>query len=100
MILEETPVRRSPRMRGKISKESTSSKPFTKESLVQIVLDNSSPHPGTTNIPKNPNEECRIEVNENQNDTPTGQPSTSSSKDEIVLEQVYPNTTLVLHKST
>ena len=71
MIQEENPIRRSPRMRGQVSKESTSSKPSTKESPVQIVLDNSPPHPKTTNIPKNPNEECRVEVNKNQNDFPT-----------------------------
>ena len=65
MIPEETPIRRSPRMRGQISKESTSSKPSTKEYLVQIVPDHSPPHPKITNIPKNPNEECRVEVNKN-----------------------------------
>ena len=52
------------------------------------------------NIPKNLNEECRDEVNENPNDTSAGQPSTSSSKDEIVSEQFYPNTNLVPYKST
>ena len=87
-------------MRGKFSKEFTSSKPSTKESLVKIVLDNSPPHPETTNILENPNEECRVEVNENPNDTLVGQPSTSSSKDEVVPKKVYPNTALVPYKST
>ena len=64
MILKETPIR-SHRMRGQISKESTSSKPSTKEFPVQIVSDNSPSHPKITNIPKNPNEECRVEVNKN-----------------------------------
>ena len=49
VISKETLMRRIPRMRGQISKvvvesQSTSSKPFTKESLVQIVLDDSLPH--------------------------------------------------------
>ena len=61
MIPKETPVGRSPRMRGQVSKESTSSKLFTKESLVQIVSNNSPPHTKTANIPKKPNEECRVE---------------------------------------
>jgi len=100
MILEETCVRRSPRMRGKISKESTSSKPSTEESPVQIEANHSPPHPKITNIPKNPNEECRFEVNKNQNDTSIGQLGTSSYRDETILEQVYPNTTLVPYKST
>ena len=100
MIPEETPIRRSPRMRGQVSKEFTSSKLSTKESPIQIILDNSPPHPETTNIPKNHNEECRVEVNENLNDTSIGQPSTSSSKNEIVPEQVYPNTSLVPYKLT
>ena len=59
VIPYETPMRRSPRMRGHTSKvsvevHSTSSKPSTKESLVQIVSDNSSPHPETANIPEKP----------------------------------------------
>ena len=85
VIPKETPLRRSPRMRGQISKESTSSKKSTKESIVHIVPNNSPPHPETTNIPKNPNEECRVEVNKNQDDSPIGQLGTSSCKDEIVL---------------
>ena len=70
---------------------------------MQIVLDNSPPHPETTNIYKNPNEECRVEVNENQNDTPIGQPGTSGCKDETILvmdEQVYSNTGLVSYNPT
>ena len=76
------------------------SKTFTKESPVQIVPDHSPTHPKITSISKNPNEECRDEIKENPNDTSTGQSGILGSKDEIVLEQVHPNTTLVPHKST
>ena len=93
VIPEETPIRRSPRLRGNFFKESTSSKPSTKESPVQIVPYHSPPHPEITNIPENPNEECRVEVNKNQNDTSTGQLGTSSCRDETVPEKFYPNTT-------
>ena len=103
MILEENPIRRIPRIRGQISKESTSSKPSTKESLVQIIHDNSPPHPKIANFLENPNEECRVEVNKNKNDSPIFQQGTSSYKDEIVPimnELVYSNTGLVPYKPT
>ena len=87
-------------MRGKIFKDLTLSKLSTKESSVQTISDHSPPHPKTTNIPKNPNEECRDEVNENPNDTSIGQLGTLGKKDEIVPKKFHPNTTLVPHKST
>ena len=87
-------------MRGKGFKDSTMSKMSTKESPMQIVFDHSPPHPEITSIFKNPNQECRDEVNKNPNDTSTSQSGITCSKDEIVPEQVYPNTTLVPHKST
>ena len=107
-ILEETPMRIGPRMRGHISNvtiesQSTSSKSSTKESLVQIILDNSPPHPKIANIHEKPNEECRVEVNENQNDSPIGKQGTSSCKDEtfpIVNELIYSNTGLVPYNPT
>lgn len=100
VIQEETPVRRSPRMKGKVSKNLALSKTSTKESPVQIVSDHSHPHPKITSISKNPNEECRDEIKENPNDTPADQPGTSSCRGEIVPEKVDPNTALVPHKST
>lgn len=100
VIPEEMPLRRSSRMRGKISKKPTSSKLSTKESPVQIIPDHSPPHPKAIKILENPNEECGAEVNENPNDTLIGQLGTSSSQYDTILEQVYPNTTLVPYKST
>ena len=100
VLQEETPIRRSPRMRGKAFKDSTVSKTSTKESPVQIVSDHSPPHPEITIIPKCLNEECRDEIKENPIDTLVGQSDVSGSKDETIPKKVHPNTTLVPHKST
>ena len=53
VIQEETPVRRSPRMRGQILKDPILPKAPTTESPVQIISDHSPPHPEMTEIPDN-----------------------------------------------
>ena len=62
VLQEETPVRRSPRVRGKAFKDSTMSKISTKESPIQIVSDHSPPHPKISNIPKSLNQESKDEI--------------------------------------
>lgn len=97
---EETPIQRSPRMRGKVSKDSTLSKKSARESPMQIVSDHSPPYLEITSILKNHIEECGDGVEENIDDALADLPSTSSCRDELALEYVDPNTTLVPHKST
>ena len=86
MLQEETPIRRSPRMRGQVFKDSTVSKMSTKESPMQILSDHSPPHPKITNIPKSLNEECRDEIKESPIDTLVGQTYILGSKDETIPE--------------
>ena len=100
VLQEETSIRRSLKMRGKVYKDSTVSKMSTKESLVQIISDHFPPHPEITNIPKSLNKECRDEIKENPIDTPASLSDISGSKDKTIPKQDYPNTTLIPHKST
>ena len=76
VVLEENLVRRSPRMRGKIPKvsaetQSTSPKQSNEEYLVQVVLDDPPNQPKILDIPQNLDEECKDEMNEIQNNSPT-----------------------------
>jgi len=100
VMQEETLVRRSPRMREKVSKDSTLSKTSTRESPMQIVFDHSPPHRTITSILENPTEECRDEIKENIDDTQTDLLGTSSYRDETVPKYFDPNTTLVPNRST
>ena len=86
-----------------IETQSTSPKPSNEESLVQFVSDDSPNQPKIPDIPQNPDEECRVKVNESQNNSPTGQQDTPGCKDEIVPiihELVYSNTGLVPYNPT
>ena len=100
VIQEETPVRRSPHMRGQVSKESTSPNLPTKESPAHIVSYNSPPHIENPNIPETTNEECKVEANKNQSEATTGQLDTSTGENERVSKPIYSNTSLIPYTST
>ena len=95
-------------MKGKNSKmsvetQSTSSKPSNEESPVQVVPDDSPNQPKILDIPQNPDEECRVEVNESQNNSLVGQQDTPGHKDEkapIMHQSTYLKSGLVPYKRT
>ena len=65
-----------------VETRSTSPKPSNEESLVQVISDDSPNQPKILDIPQNPDKECRVEVNESQNNSPVGQQDTLGHKDE------------------
>ena len=67
---------------------------------MKILSDHSPPHPKITSTPNNLTTECREEIKESLDDTPTDLPGISSSRDETVPKYVDPNTALVTHRST
>ena len=87
-------------MRGKVSKDFTLSKISTRESHVKIIFDHYPQHLEITIILNNPTKECRDEIKENLDDTPTDLLGTSNCRDKIVPKYVDPNTALVPHRST